>query len=176
MVTCLHGLGGSQFNNNYALLSSRVQRERISNPQIDYPSISPYQLLEELNQTVDIEFVVGNSFGGFFAYVLAAMRGLSCILVNPCIPPAMYIARLSSEYPLWYLRELDELTRTYLGKVTDPHVILGMNDEVLMSSYTKELLNSHNLYEIQGGHSVSVLNYSNEFTAAIDTILNIAEI
>ena len=62
--------------------------------QIDYVITSPIEILERLKGYKNVSCIVGNSFGGFFAYVLSNIYNIPSLLVNPCIPPDRYNGKM----------------------------------------------------------------------------------
>ena len=74
MILNLHGLNGSAHNTNYKLLSEIYSKDMIVSPQIDYAVTSPTDIIERLKEYKNVSYVVGNSFGGFYAYVLSKDR------------------------------------------------------------------------------------------------------
>ena len=160
MIVNIHGLYGTAENVNYKILSKLYSVPEIYSPQIHFENRSPNSIVEELTAIKNIDFIVGNSLGGFFAYVLSAKRNCPCLLVNPCIPPTKYIGKLVLEYPKKFLDELEQLEESAEAvKIHQPicntFVILGRDDEVLDSKFTKNYLKNVELYELDGGHRIS---------------------
>lgn len=153
MVLNLHGLNGSSYNTNYTLLMELYSQGYIISPQIDYAVTSPAELLNRLKEYKDIDYVVGNSFGGFYAYVLSEMLHVPCLLVNPCIPPEKYLPSLVGEYA--FIDELTNLTDGYSNNSQPVYMILGMEDDVLLPACTERIVNVTKLWKIHGGHSLS---------------------
>lgn len=92
--------------------------------------------------------------------MLSAKRDCPCLLINPCIPPTKYMKQPSFGYPVKFLDELEQLKESAEAvKIHQPvrntFVILGREDEVLDSKYTKGYLKNVELYEIEGGHRIS---------------------
>ena len=160
MIINIHGLYGTAENVNYKILSKLYPVSEIYSPQIQFEDCSPSSIMGELNAVKNIDFVVGNSLGGFFAYALSAKRNRPCLLVNPCIPPTKYMKDPSFGYPEKFLDELKQLQESAEAiKIHQPvcntFVILGKDDEVLDSRFTKSYLKNVELYEIEGGHRIS---------------------
>lgn len=153
MILNLHGLNGSSYNTNYTLLVEMYQKDFIISPQIDYVSTSPTKILGGLREYKEIDYVVGNSFGGFYAYVLSNMLHIPCLLVNPCVPPARYIPSLVEEYA--FTDELVHLTEEYSNNIQPVYMILGVDDDVLSPAYTEQIVHADKLWKIHGGHSLS---------------------
>lgn len=165
----LHGLNGSCHNTNYEFLSEYYKDTdiQIISPQIDYISDSPYHiLLEVLKICRNPSIIVGNSFGGFFAYVIGAtlpIVDLKTILINPCIPPHQYIGNLVSDYK--YLSDLEEMWNTIKGMNRNYKMLLGDSDKVLDINTTLNILNpsNENYSIISGGHSLKGEEYESWF-------------
>ena len=162
----LHGLNGSAHNTNYQFLSkyySGREDVEIISPQIDYASCSPYEVINILYDNIFADIVVGNSFGGFFAYVFSAISGQKALLINPCVPPHKYIGNLVPEY-----KYLDELTHiweaVYKHKPSNYSLLLGDIDEVIDTITTLNTLNDCKDYTIiSGGHSLKGEAYEKWF-------------
>ena len=119
MILNLHGLNGSSYNTNYKLLIDLYSKDFIISPQMDYILTSPTEILDRLKRYKDIDYIVGNSFGGFYAYVLSNMCNIPCLLVNPCIPPERYIPFLVEEYE--FTDELINLMAENLMNQEEPY-------------------------------------------------------
>lgn len=150
----IHGLYGDSNNTNYQVIVNYYKdRENVEiiSPQLDLTD-NPYSILTELNDTYDL--VVGNSFGGFFAYILGSRLKIRTLLTNPCIPPSVYIPNLVTDYK--YTEELITLWDEYKRSNLKCSILLGKSDEVLDSSIT---LNNLDIFHtrvktISGGHSL----------------------
>ena len=163
----LHGLNGSNTNTNFKLLNSIYASDSnvvIESPQIDYVNISPKKIISDIQQrNITFDIVVGNSFGGFFAYIIGARCGAKTILTNPCIPPHVYIPNLVQDYK--YTAELKYLWDRYENTNFNYSMILGDSDEVINIQTTLNVLNpANNRYSIiNGGHSLSGEEYEYYF-------------
>ena len=160
MILNLHGLYGAAENTNYKILTESYSASEIYSPQIHYENRSPNDIVDELSAIKGISSVVGNSFGGFFAYVLSAKWACPCLLVNPAVPPTKYIRGLVPDYPEEFLNELKQLEDSALATKThqslcDTFVILGKHDDVIDSNFTKGYLKNVELYEAEEGHHIS---------------------
>lgn len=173
MILNLHGLNGSAYNTNYKLLLKEYAENAIISPQIDYAVTSPTELLDRLKKYENIDYIVGNSFGGFYAYILSNICNIPCLLVNPCIPPAKYIPSLVEGYA--FTDELVRLTKEYNTNPQPTYMILGMDDELLLPTYTEQFIQADQLWKIRGGHRLSGndLFYA-AFEAGIKEMKNIA--
>lgn len=172
MILNLHGLYGTAENTNYRILTELYSVSDICSPQIAYEKRSPYNVIDELYTIKNINFIVGNSFGGFFAYIMGAELNISCLLTNPCIPPTKYIRELIPGYPEGFLQQLNELTefaynKRLYEKFCSTLVILGKDDDVLDSKFTKNYLRNAEIYEIEGNHRLSGTIYKKLFEELI---------
>lgn len=164
MILNLHGLYGTAKNTNYGILTKSYSISEVYSPQIDFENCSPYKIIDELYIQKNIDFIVGNSFGGFFAYVTSAKIRCPCILTNPCIPPTKYIRELVPEYPNGFLKQLEEITKDFsphkLSKINhNVFVILRKDDEVLDSDFTNIYFKNAKIYRINGGHRLAGIEF-----------------
>ena len=114
----LHGLNGSSHNTNYRFLSVYFADRNdviIVSPQIDYEKANPHYVIDAFLPKIDeFDIIVGNSFGGFFAYTLGSFSNKAkTLLVNPCIPPYFYIPKLVENYK--YTEELKQIFESAIG-------------------------------------------------------------
>ena len=163
-VLNLHGLGGNADNTTYKELLKLFPTGQIDAPQIEYETTEPYEIFRTyLNKRYDL--IVGTSFGGFFAFVLGAMTGTPTVLINPCVPPEIYIPNLVEGYE--YTDQLSHVWdkfkrgskrwRSGVGKeerygVANSYVVLGTEDELLDPKLTEEVLPATRFEKLQKGH------------------------
>lgn len=166
MILNIHGLYGRQYNTNYHALRELYPESEIISPQIDYVHTAPLEILDTLNSVPNIDLVVGCSFGGFFAYLLSAVRNIPCILVNPCIPPAEYIPDLVENYPAAYTEGSQRLFAQYYGTTDAYQIILGRSDPVISPARTQQLFD-HDIYVIEGEHRLSGTVFRECFRKAV---------
>lgn len=167
-VLNIHGYQGSPENSAYAAL--RAIGVDIESPAIDYDASSPNEVMELLRKTVgkeSFDYIVGTSFGGFFAAVLAAEVQLPVILVNPCLLPFLSLPRLG------YKGNIRELIPLF-GKLEELNpgassCIIGGQDEILDThDFTKHLLENERFCIIPNGrHSGSTLPLEEYFKEII---------
>jgi predicted esterase YcpF (UPF0227 family) len=86
---------------------------------------------------------VGSSLGGFYATVLAELRGCPAVLLNPAVDPARDLATQVGELSAWHdpaerfffrAEFVDELRAMTPGPITRPErylAIVARGDEVL---------------------------------------------
>lgn len=160
----IHGLNGSHNNTNFKILKDMFPEADIVSPQIDYVNVSPKIIISSIVSTLDdVDLIVGNSFGGFFAYIIGSMKGAKTLLVNPCIPPDKYIPNLVNGYE--YRKILSDLWAEYADTNCDYSVILGNADKVLDINTTLNYLkpSDSRLAIIEGGHSLKGEVFENTF-------------
>jgi len=163
----IHGLNGSCHNTNYNTIVKHYEDRddvEIISPQIDYEANSPSEILLSLVKACsNPDIIVGNSFGGFFAYILGLLTNAKTLLVNPCIPPHEYIPNLVEDYK--YTKGLERLWDTHKIHKPNYSLLLGDSDEVLDTNRTLNILasNSKNVKVIPGGHSLRGEEYENWF-------------
>ena len=154
----LHGLYGSPNNSNYEVISDFYKdRDDVSiiSPKIHFTR-NPIDILNQLSQPHDI--IIGNSFGGFFAYILGEKYQSKTILTNPCIPAHLYISKLVPNYK--YTEELHQLWDKYKNTNRNCHVLLGNSDNVLDTSITlSNLRGDVDITMISGGHKLTGPEY-----------------
>lgn len=155
----LHGLGGSFDNTNYRMIRNASPSAEIVSETIDYENISPKAIVEKYCHYGDFDIVVGNSFGGFFAYIIGTRLKIKTILINPCVPPAEYIPKLVDGYK--FTAELEELWNNYQNKNHNCFAMIGRDDEILDSHITERLLRTIGVATgvTSGGHSLSYDDY-----------------
>ena len=154
----LHGLYGEPENTNYQLL--RSINEDVISPSIDYVNTSPGDIAGNLlSISKDVKFVVGQSFGGFFALVVSDILKVPCLITNPCVPPERYIPALVPSYQ--YTQQLVDMqakhSTMYTTNNRDIRMILGCRDEVLDYRITESLIDTSAIrYVKDGKHSLSI--------------------
>lgn len=177
MILNLHGIDGSSTNTNYRLLLERFPVHEIYSPQIDYRSDLFENILSILRFKIhsfdSLKFIVGNSYGGFIATILANEFSVPYILSNPCLRPDKIIDDLVPGY----LRINNEVN-SYVEKIynsykfKNAHVILGNHDEVINTADTLEVLDHEtDIAIIDGGHRLSGEIYGKKFLERVDKIV-----
>lgn len=145
MILNLHGLNGKCDNSAYRILSNMKHslKGTIVSPQIDYAEHDPLINLVEIVRKVrdsTLDYVVGNSLGGFYALLIAKLYDVPCILTNPCVPPEKYIEQLVDNYPKRYIHSLECLGRQLKDFNAPVNIIFGMKDEIISPSETFDWL------------------------------------
>ena len=165
----LHGFGGSGNNNNFRTIEKLFPLANIVSETIDYTAVDPKDIITTYCESA-FYAVAGNSFGGFFAYVIGAELGIKTILTNPCIPPADYIPKIAENYK--YEKELRELWNLYEGRNKNCYVLLGLKDDVLDPQKTIRLLNgtADISFTPDCGHSLSGKDYDDWMKDVFDGI------
>lgn len=163
----LHGLGGSFDNTNYRMIRNASPSAEVVSETIDYENTSPKASVEKYCHYGEFDIVVGNSFGGFFAYVIGTRLKIKTLLINPCVPPADYIPKMVEGYR--YTSELEELWNIYQYKNYNCFVLIGQNDEILDVDITDRSLraNGVKINWVSGGHSLSSDDYEWWFESLI---------
>jgi len=165
MILNLHGLNGRWDNTNYGQLRLMFPGEEIHSPQIDYLAEAPEDLLDNLVVAGPYSLVVGQSLGGFFAYILGATEGWPTVLTNPCIPPHEYLPGLVDGYR--YLEDLEAIWGGTYPRALDCTAIVGTRDEVVDHRRTIELLKPYcRVLTVDSGHSLSGPEYVDAFRSA----------
>ena len=168
MIINIHGFSGVGNNSKYKWLCENIPYHEIYSPTFYYVDENPHSILEHLLNRVSCYrrenpgnptdvYVVGNSFGGFFARrVNQICPDVTALLVNPSLAPFLTLREyLSVGQCQAYL---DLLARYAYedenGNSERLHVIIGESDEVIdHEKLTKPLLplGFKNLYTIRGG-------------------------
>lgn len=165
MILNLHGLNGRWDNTNYGQLRLMFPDEEIHSQQIDYLGESPEDLLDDLVVAGPYSLVVGQSLGGFFAYVLGAVEGWPTVLTNPCIPPHEYLPGLVDDFR--YLEEVEAIWNGTYPRAFDCTAIVGRCDEVVDHRRTIGLLKPYyRVLAVDSGHSLSGAEYVDAFRGA----------
>ena len=129
----IHGFSESRYNNNYRVLKDfykgRSDVELVS-PQIDYAK-SPEEIITSIADIYDI--VVGDGFGGIFAYIVGSLCDVKILLVSPYIPIRDHLDKLNKEYP--HLSSLEDYWETVRNKSTNCHILLGDEDPTIQAVY-----------------------------------------
>lgn len=183
MILNLHGLNGKCDNSAYRILQNMensVIKGTIVSPQIEYEKIDPLIAIVQIDRKIrdaKLDYVVGNSLGGFYALLIAKLYDVPCIVTNPCVPPKKYMPNLIKDYSETYLHSLGCLERE-LTRFNQPvNIILGLDDEVIdpLTTYNwlwtagiKEL----NIFTIEGGkHRLSQHDdYRKIFERAVNSV------
>ena len=154
----IHGYQGSAHNSAYdALMENGYD---VISPQIDYDSISPNRTLETVRKIAEeeqIDLIVGTSFGGFFASVLASEKKLPVVLVNPCLLPFFSMPEFGYKGDI---REFQPMFETLMNlNIDTASCIIGEQDEVLNTHYfTRKLLENKRFRVVPDGkHSGATL-------------------
>jgi len=173
MILNLHGIDGKANNTNFREIRKIYPDVTVVSPQIDYYNTPPETLIAELMETgKSAELVIGNSFGGFFAYLLCGMLKCKCILTNPCIPPDAYIPDPLQDYQRAYVEEMNKMLSESDINMDDVYVILGINDTVLSPQLTKQTLNPKHLWEVPDDHILCSDEFLSVFRNTVKEIVD----
>lgn len=162
----IHGYKGSAENS--ACLVLKELGHNVISPQIDYDAEKPDKILADLRNTVDEikpDYIVGTSFGGFFALLLSIESGIPVLLVNPCIMPFYTLPEMDYNGDISvFIRMFSNFAEINQEKT---FVIIGSQDEIInYHNFTKKLI--HN-YEVvpDGRHSGATLPLKEYFSKII---------
>lgn len=173
-VLNLHGFMGKADNRTYSALRKLLPKENLVSPHIDYMKEHPSNLLKRLGKIVSeekVDFVIGQSLGGFFAVRLAATYGLKCILTNPCLYPAETKVIVDSELDRDILYEYTQIPEPHSYKRTE--VYISNNDTIIPDNYNRCRALFDHVMLVEGTHSkiedlVGWLDVSFEFMTMTD--------
>lgn len=150
----LHGFMGKADNRNYTALCKLMPKEDIVSPKLDFMNEHPAELIEKLSKIIkneDIDIVIGQSFGGFYALHLAYRCGIPCILTNPCLFPADTDVIVDSDISRDILEEYRHLSRSvYFAKA---YILLSDNDTIIPDNKEKCKGITPHIKVVEGTHS-----------------------
>ena len=164
----IHGFRGSAENAAFSALT--VLGHEVISPAFDYDATSPDEVMEKLRTLKEKhspKYIVGTSYGGFFAAVLSAETGLPAVLVNPCLMPFYHLPLLG------YKGDIAPMI-TLFGKLSAAdrsivRCITGGSDEII-NTHTLEasLYGDENMTIIpEGLHSGATLHLTDYFPKVI---------
>lgn len=181
MILNIHGLDGSCCNTNWRLLCEMFGNPHIVSPQLDYRHLYLDYVESQINSYISdilardkLDFIVGNSFGGFIATHFSQKYEVSCILTNPCLRPDKSMRKIAPGYMNYSNRAtmsywIDKLQQdTKLWK--NVHIIFGDNDEVLDTSLSLKLCKEADIVTILGGHKLRGPEFEFEFKKLVDKL------
>ena len=134
----IHGFMGSVENTNYKMLRDMYPDAVIVDDYHDYMKDSPEDIICTYCAYEDFDLVIGNSFGGFIAYIIGAISEWKTLLTNPCIPASDYIKDVINDYP--FIEELERLWDVYKGDNHNCCIMLGLKDEAISPQKTIDAL------------------------------------
>ena len=166
----IHGYKGSAENS--ACLVLKELGHNVTSPQTDYDAENPDKILADLRNTVDEikpDYIVGTSFGGFFATLIAKYTDIPTILINPCLKPCTTLSELG-----YTIDDSRKVTLTELESIiekTDFHnitAIIGGQDEVISyhDTVTRKLIRDCTIIP-DGRHSGATLPLKEYFSKMI---------
>ena len=167
MILNIHGFKGEGNNSKYRWLCENVPHHEIYSPTFYYMDENPQDILEHLVNKVSsyrIEnpsnhmnvYVVGSSFGGFFARLINQIfPDVTALLINPSLAPFLTLREHLGPKCQLYLDLLAKYAyKDEYGEQERLHVIIGDSDELIdHEKLTKPLLplRFKNLYTIRDG-------------------------
>ena len=113
----LHGYQGQAHEDKLAVLSAYA--ETIIAPNDYYLEANYFNRLQETIDAQQIDFLIGNSFGGLNAYYLSNFKQIPCLLFNP-VPPSE--AGMFAEY-----LQVENNAPPFADKT----IVVGLQDEVI---------------------------------------------
>ena len=150
----LHGFMGKADNRNYSALCKLMPKEDIVSPKLDFMNEHPAELIEKLSKIIkneDIDIVIGQSFGGFYALHLAYRCGIPCILTNPCLFPADTGVIVDSDISRDILEEYGHILRSaYFAKA---YILLSDNDTIIPDNKERCKGMTPHIKVVEGTHS-----------------------
>lgn len=155
-----HGLGGEGLGAHQEVLRYFAQHgiDMVS-PTIDHehfinnPHI--FELMKVLAQ--DVDYIVGNSMGGYFAYHLGKSLGKPTLLFNPAI------SKVTTSYS-WFNRVTNY---TPAEEQKDTLILLATHDDVVDHNHTRRFIESEN-YDTNRIESLEGMTHSLEFMTIIN--------
>ena len=164
----IHGFRGSAENAAFGALTG-LGHDVVS-PPFDYDSVTPDKVAEKLRGMIGEEkpqYIVGTSYGGFFAALLSAETGIPAVLVNPCLMPFYHLPLLGYEGDIAHMMSLfSKLAEADRGIVK---CIIGGSDELIDThSLETRFYDEENITVIpEGLHSGSTLPLAEFFGKVI---------
>ena len=150
----LHGFMGKADNRTYATLCELMPKEDIVSPSLDFMNEHPKKLfnkLAELIRNENIDIVIGQSLGGFYALPLALKCGIPCILTNPCFHPAETGVIVDSELSREILNEYRE--NSGIRFFRNAYILISDNDTIIPRNIEKCKRITPNIKQVEGTHS-----------------------
>lgn len=136
----LHGFGGATNNFNFKIMKDVFPDADIMDECNDYLGTSPRDIINWYGCYEQFDIVIGNSFGGFLAYIIGTMVDAKTFLTNPCIPASMY---MPDNYE--YTKELESLWEEYKGRNHNCYAIIGLQNKILNPQKAIEALGGANI-------------------------------
>jgi esterase/lipase len=150
----LHGFMGKADNRTYSALCELMPKEDIVSPKLEYMNAHPDEIFTKLTEIIkneDIDIIIGQSLGGFFALSLAFNCGLPCILTNPCFFPAETKVIVNSEISKDILDEYKEKSRIRFFRKA--YILISDNDTIIPGNYEKCKVITPHIKQVEGTHS-----------------------
>ena len=161
-VAYLHGLESTMPNQDkLSVLESRAKY--VYAPTIDYRNPDTFDILLSEIKDKKIDFIVGSSVGGWFAYNISTILGVPTLLFNPAV----------------HNRSINPKVRS--GNKNSYHtIVLGTNDKVINPEVSKEwILNNirkgFKIYNEDIGHRIPTDIFKKYYMMCIDNKLKVSE-
>lgn len=163
----LHGFMGKSDNRTYAALCDLMPKEDIVSPSLDFMNEHPEKLFNKLAEIIrneNIDIVIGQSLGGFYALPLALTCGIPCILTNPCFYPAETGVIVNSELSREILKEYKD--NTGIRFFRKAYILISDNDTIIPENFEKCKDITPNIKQVKGTHS-NIKNLKEELAEII---------
>lgn len=180
MILNFHGIDGKPKNTNYLLLKEMFPETRIYSPQLNYRGMKLEniicKIIDDAKSFDKIDFIVGNSFGGFIATYIAHVFHVPFILVNPFLRPDIDISfeKIIPGYQDENKIILESMLSSFCQDsivFDNAHIIFGDADEVINTYLSKNILEMFTSVDditISGGHRLSDDRFKEEFKKMVD--------
>jgi predicted esterase YcpF (UPF0227 family) len=146
MLIYLHGYASTGGGGKYQAMRDHFTGEIVLSPTLPHDPLEASALAADLVAQVDEPtVVVGTSLGGFYALYLAAVHGVTAVVINPALEPWVslraelgFVQRFDSDLSFhWREEHLDKLEQLgrRIAERPDPnellHLHLARDDELL---------------------------------------------
>lgn len=178
MILNIHGFKGNPINTNYKQLCEYHPANGIISPEIDYYQ-GPEDICDMLKRKFDefhIHYIVGQSFGGFWALYLSSYLRVPCILTNPCVYPSRYIPGIDADWKFGpnygpYQYTLRQQIKCLPAKSA---IILGTKDDILNPKDVTSLpFTQCMIQRIDAGHNIELTSeFCKAFKRGVEFVEN----
>lgn len=171
----LHGFMGKADNRTYVALCELMPKEDIVSPSLDFMNEYPEKLFNKLTEIIRIEnidIVIGQSLGGFYALPLAIKCGIPCILTNPCFYPAEAGVIVDSELSREILNAYRE--NSGIRFFRKAFILISDNDTIIPNNYDMCKDISPNIKLVKGTHS-NIIGLKDELSAIMSRLEKLKE-
>lgn len=183
MILYVHGFGSDKLSGTGLKLNQIFGN--VLHPSIPIEPYKAIDFLTDLYNSVNIDYVIGNSLGGFYSYFLYKTFNVKTILLNPSISPSetlktkigfhkRFNTKDEFEWKIDYCNRLELIFNDINNNQTDSNllnVFINKDDEIIEYNKTLNLLSNIKnikLYDI-GGHRMS--NFDNDILPEIKLLI-----